>query len=146
MPLDNEVLNKAINNENNSSLIHYTNKKIKAIKNDYLQKLQLSREELKDYHDKLKNYRYVDDLSDILYGRYIRWVNLKNPDNLKLTKGGIIIEIKILENGIHVVCKNARNQRFQIKIDECLIFQKLTQQEHILLQLVQCVKTNKIKC
>ena len=47
MPLDNEVLNKAINNENNSSLIHYTNKKIKAIKNDYLQKLQLSREELK---------------------------------------------------------------------------------------------------
>ncbi len=133
MPLDNEVLNKAINNENNSSLIHYTNKKIKAIKNDYLQKLQLSREELKDYHDKLKNYRYVDDLSDILYGRYIRWVNLKNPDNLKLTKGGIIIEIKILENGIHVVCKNARNQRFQIKIDECLIFQKLTQQEQILL-------------
>tara|TARA_A100001015_G_scaffold314925_1_gene425548 strand:- start:491 stop:919 length:429 start_codon:yes stop_codon:yes gene_type:complete len=133
MPLDNEVLNKAINNENNSSLIHYTNKKIKAIKNDYLQKLQLSREELKDYHDKLKNYRYVDDLSDILYGRYIRWVNLKNPDNLKLTKGGIIIEIKILENGIHVVCKNARNQRFQLKIDECLIFQKLTQQEQILL-------------
>lgn len=133
MPLDNEVLNKALNNENNSSLIHYTNKKIKAIKNDYLQKLQLSREELKDYHDKLKNYRYVDDLSDILYGRYIRWVNLKNPDNLKLTKGGIIIEIKILENGIHVVCKNARNQRFQLKIDECLIFQKLTQQEQILL-------------
>jgi len=44
-------------------------------------------------------------LSDIQYGRYIRWINLNDPENIKLTTGGIIIDIKILASGIHVVCK-----------------------------------------
>lgn len=127
------VLQKALDNENNSSIMNLNSKKIKSIKNDYLQKLLLSRDKLKEYHYKLKEYRYVDDLSDIQYGRYIRWINLKKPDNIKLTTGGIIIDIKILESGIHLVCKNNMNQRFQIKIDENIIFQRLSDQEKILI-------------
>ena len=127
------VLQKALDNENNSSIMNLNSKKIKSIKNDYLQKLLLPRDKLKEYHLKLKEYRYVDDLSDIQYGRYIRWINLNNPDNIKLTTGGIIIDIKILETGIHLVCKNNMNQRFQIKIDENIIFQKLSDQEKILI-------------
>ena len=96
----------------------------------------LSRDKLKEYHTKLKDYRYVDDLSDIQYGRYIRWINLNNPNNIKLTNGGLIIDIKILESGIHVVCKNNMNNRFQIKIDECVIFQKLSDQEKIILSVL----------
>lgn len=124
---------KAIDNENNEGIQKYNTKLIKQIKNDYLQKLQLPRDKLLEYHQKLKDYRYVDDLSDIQYGRYIRWINLKDPENIKLTTGGLIIDIKILANGIHVVCKNNKNKRFQIKIDECFIFQKLTDQEQIIL-------------
>ena len=127
------VLQKALDNENNSSIMNLNSKKIKSIKNDYLQKLLLPRDKLKEYHLKLKDYRYVDDLSDIQYGRYIRWINLNKPDNIKLTTGGIIIDIKILETGIHLVCKNNMNQRFQIKIDENIIFQKLSDQEKILI-------------
>jgi len=129
----NTHLVKALDNENNESIMNYNSRLIKTIKNDYLQKLLLPREKLKDYHTKLKDYRYVDDLSDIQYGRYIRWINLKNPEKIELTRGGMIIDIKILSNGIHVVCKNTYNHRFQIKIDECYIFQKLTDQEKILL-------------
>lgn len=124
---------KAIDNQNNEGIQKYDSKLIKKIKNDYLQKLLLPRDKLKDFHTKLNNYRYVDDLSDIQYGRYIRWINLKDPENIILTTGGIIIDIKILASGIHLVCKNNRNQRFQIKIDECYIFQKLTNQEKIIL-------------
>jgi hypothetical protein len=124
---------KALDNENNEGIQKYSTSLIKQIKNDYLQKLQLPRDTLLDYHKKLKGYRYVDDLSDIQYGRYIRWINLNDPNNLKLTTGGIIIDIKILANGIHVICKNNKNQRFQIKIDECFIFQKITNQEKIIL-------------
>jgi len=124
---------KSLDNENNSSMNNLSSKKIKSIKNDYLQQLQLPREKLKEYHTKLKEYRYVDDLSDIQYGRYIRWINLKDPTNISLTQGGIIIDIKICEGGIQVVCKNFRNKKFQIKIDECFIFQKLTDQEKIIL-------------
>ena len=124
---------KSLDNENNSSMNNLSSKKIKSMKNDYLQQLQLSREKLKEYHTKLKEYRYVDDLSDIQYGRYIRWINLKDPTKISLTQGGIIIDIKICQGGIQIVCKNFRNKKFQIKIDECFIFQKLTDQEKIIL-------------
>lgn len=130
---DRKFLLKSLDNENNTSIQHLTSKKIKSIKNDYLQKLQLSREKLKQYHDKLKQYRFVDDLTDIQYGRYIRWINLKDPTKIYLTQGGIIIDIKICQLGIQLVCKNFRNNKFQIKIDECLIFQKLTEQEQIII-------------
>ena len=127
---------KALDNDNNEGIQKYNTNIIKKIKNDCLQRLLLPREILKDYHSKLNEYRYVDDLSDIQYGRYIRWINLTNPDNLTLTKGGIIIDIKILSNGIHIICKNYKNHKFQIKIDECYIFQKITDQEKIILYAI----------
>jgi len=129
----NDYLLKALNNENNSGLENLTTKKIKAIKNDYLQQLQLSRDKLKEFHLKLKDYRFVDDLTDIQYGRYIRWISLKTPEKICLTTGGVIIDIKIKEDGIHLLCRNFKNNRFQIKIDECFIFQKLTDQEKTIL-------------
>jgi hypothetical protein len=134
-----DYLLKSLDNENNSSMNNLSSKKIKSMKNDYLQQLQLSREKLKEYHTKLKEYRYVDDLSDIQYGRYIRWINLKDPTKISLTQGGIIIDIKICQGGIQIVCKNFRNKKFQIKIDECFIFQKLTDQEKIILSALDYV-------
>ena len=131
--LNNEYLLKALNNENNSGIENLTTRKIKAIKNDYLQQLQVSRDKLKEFHLKLKDYRFVDDLTDIQYGRYIRWISLKNPEKICLTTGGVIIDIKIQEDGIHLLCRNFKNNRFQIKIDECFIFQKLTDQEKTIL-------------
>jgi len=139
----NNPLEKALENDSNSSIMNYNSRMIKSIKNDYLQKLLLSRDNLKDFHEKLKNYRYVDDLTDIQYGRYIRWINLKDPNKIALTRGGIIIDIKILSNGIHLVCKNTYNHKFQIKIDECYIFQKLTEQEQILLMALDYLDKSK---
>ena len=130
---DKDYLLKSLDNENNSSIGNLNSKLIKSMKNDYLQQLQLSRDKLKEYHKKLKDYRYVDDLSNIQYGRYIRWINLTDPNNLKLTTGGIIIDIKICETGIHLICKNFKNNKFQIRINECFIFQKITEQEKIIL-------------
>lgn len=128
-----EYLIKSLDNENNSGIENLSTRKIKAIKNDYLQQLQLSRDELKDYHKKLKEYRVVDDLTNIQYGRYIRWISLKDPANICLTNGGVIIDIQLLEDGIYILCKNFRNKRMKIKIDECFIFQKLTDQEKTIL-------------
>ena len=132
---------KALDNDNNEGIQKYNTSLIKQIKNDYLQKLLLPREKLLEFHAKLKGYRYVDDLSDIQYGRYIRWINLNDPENIKLTTGGIIIDIKILASGIHVVCKNNKNRKFQVKIDECYIFQKLTEQEKIILYALDHVSS-----
>ena len=67
------------------------------------------------------------------YGQYIRWINIKNPEKLTLTNGGIFLEIKLLDTGTHMMIKNNMNRIFQIKMDECIVFQKLSDQEKIIL-------------
>tara|TARA_Y100000768_G_scaffold373357_1_gene341890 strand:- start:1533 stop:1964 length:432 start_codon:yes stop_codon:yes gene_type:complete len=129
---DIDTLSKALENEENEELLNLDNSKIKCIKNDILQKLGLPTSKLKAYHKTLKKYRYIDELPGIRYGAYIRWISLRDPANIKLTNGGIICDIKV-EDCIHIVCKNNMNRFFEIKMGECLIFQKLSEQEQILL-------------
>ena len=138
--LNEEYLIKSLDNENNVGIENLSTRKIKSLKNDYLQQLQLSRDDLKNYHSKLKEYRFVDDLTNIQYGRYIRWISLKNPEKLCLTTGGVIIDIQLLEDGIYILCKNFRNKRMKIKIDECFIFQKLTDQEKTIIAALDLEK------
>jgi len=126
----------ALENDSNSSIMNLTTPKIKTIKNNMLQRLGLEREDLKILHKKLKDYRYCSDMADVQYGYYIRWISLKNPDIIKLTNGGIIIDIDIIKNCVQIKIKNNRNQIFQIKLDECCIFQKITSQERIILGIL----------
>ena len=96
------------------SITNLTYSKIQAYKNDILQRIGLPRERLKEYNKKLKDYRYCSDVSDIQDGRFIRWISLKNPDDLKLRNGAFVSDILILDNGLHVQCRN-RGRVFQIK-------------------------------
>ena len=128
-----QELLSALDNEEHSNLLNTSYEKIAKDKNDILQQLQFNNDKLKIYHSKLKDYRYVDELNDLKYGQYIRWINIKNPENLKLTNGGIFLEIKLLDTGTHMMIKNNMNRIFQIKMDECIVFQKLSDQERIIL-------------
>ena len=131
--LDVYKLLNALENETNTSIMNLTMSKIKDIKNNILQSLQLERKLLKSFHKKLKGYRYCSDQSDLQYGFYIRWIPLKNPDNIKLTNGGIIIDIDIINDCIQLRVKNNQNRIFQIKFDEVIIFQKISPQERVIL-------------
>lgn len=134
--MDVEQLLKSLDNEDNAFMIDQTREKLQKQKNDMLQQLQLSREDLIKYHKKLKRYRYVGDLAHLKYGAYIRWIRLTNPDNLKLTNGGTILDIKIYEKGCNILCKNNMGRVFELRFDECMIFQKLTDQEEVLLDVL----------
>lgn len=135
--MDKEALiNHALENDNNESIIQLTSQKIKTMKNDVLQQLQLPREKLKCLHKKLKEYRYVDEIQDINYGCFLRWINLKNIDNLNLTTGAYLCEIQINNSGTGMICKNIFNKHFYVCMDEILLFQKLTDQEKILLSVM----------
>ena len=127
-----ELLN-ALENESNTSIMNLSTNKIKDMKNNMLQKLQLDRNTLKIFHKKLKDYRYCNDLRDMQYGYYIRWISLKSPDNVKLTTGGIIIDIDIINSCIQLKVKNNLNRIYQIKFDEAMIFQKISLQEKVIL-------------
>ena len=131
-PLADDLLN-ALENETNASIMNLTTSKIKEHKNNALQQFQLQRDILKKFHKKLKNYRYVRGMHDLQYGYYIRWIPLKNPNNIYLTNGGHICDIKIVNNQIQILCKNNMNRMFQIKYDETILFQKITDQEKVIL-------------
>ena len=137
--IDNQELLKALENDNNTNIINLTNSIIKNMKNDVIQKLQLKKDEIKELHTKLKDYRYINEINDINYGFYIRWINLKDIDDLNLNRGAFISEIKITDNGIVIICKTRFNRHFQIKFDENLIFQKISPQEQIILKILDAL-------
>jgi hypothetical protein len=133
---DVEQLLKSLDNEDNAFLIEQTRASIQKAKNDALQNIGLSGQELKTIHKKLKHYRYIEDLANLKYGAYIRWFRITDPENIRLTNGGTILDIKIYNEGCNVLCKNRMNRIFEIKFDHCMIFQKLTDQEQVLLDVL----------
>ena len=122
------------------NLLHLNSSKIKEMKNNVLQKLYLSREELLKYHKVLKNYRYVDEMDEIKIGSYIRWFNLKNIENLKLTNGGILIDVQPGIDDINLVCKNNRNRLFTLGLNKSIVFQKINYQEELLIKIVDYIQ------
>lgn len=140
----NKLIN-ALDNENNEKILNLTTKKIKEMNMKILKELSLSREKLLDITKKLNGYRYVDEIDELKCGTYLKWIVLTNPDpdNLELNKGALFCEIKCKDDGVFIVCKNMgfSSRHFQIKMDECLLFQKLTTQELILLSALDHLST-----
>ena len=130
----------ALDNENNEAVVELSDEKISKDKNDILQQLHLPREVLQRLHKQLKSYRLVNTIDDLRFGSYIRWISLKNPENIKLTNGGIVCDIKAIKEDIHVKCKNKMNIIFQINLSEVLLFQKLSEQEQIILKALKILQ------
>jgi hypothetical protein len=124
----------ALNNENNEAVVDLDYATIAKHKNDLLQQLNLPREELMKLHKQLKPYRCVNTLADLRFGGYVRWISLKNPAIIKLTNGGIVCDIQEKNADIHVKCKNKMNMLFQLKLSEVILFQKLSEQEQVILK------------
>ena len=133
--MDVHKLLKALDDESNDTLMNFTTKKIKEMNLNILKELQLPRKETLDLFNKLKDYKYVDEMSDLKYGTFIRWIPIEDPTNIYLAKGALFCEMKIKDEGVFCVCKNYGfpPRHFQISMDKNLIFQKLTDQELVLL-------------
>tara|TARA_B100001059_G_C17794053_1_gene561952 strand:+ start:560 stop:985 length:426 start_codon:yes stop_codon:yes gene_type:complete len=131
-------LEKSLQNNNNKNISSLTFSDINKDKKNIINDLNLTKKESKKILDKLSEYRYIDEIPDLVEGRYIRWINLKNPYDIKLTNGGILCEIK-MEDYVSLVMKNNMNRLFQINLDENLIFQRLTEQEKIILYAIDVV-------
>ena len=133
--MDINKLLKALDDNSNETLMNFTTKKIREMNLKILKELDLTKQETIDIFNKLKDYKYVDEMNELKYGAYIRWVPIEDPTNIHLTKGALFCEMKITDDGVFCVCKNVGYTRrhFQISMDKNLIFQKLTDQELVLL-------------
>lgn len=133
--MDINKLLKALDDNSNETLFNFTSKKIKEMTLKILKELHLPKKEIIDIFNKLKDYKYVDEMNDLKYGTFIRWIPIDDPNNIYLTKGSLFCEMKIIDNGVFCICKNfgVPSRYFQISMDKNLIFQKLTEQEQVLL-------------
>ena len=86
-------------------------------------------EQLQNITNKLVEFYHIDYIYQIHKGKHVRWLR-----NGRLTNGGIVVDIKFLDTGTHILCKC--HQRFiQYKFDECITFQRLSTDEMMILQL-----------
>jgi len=110
---------------------------IQERKKHILQKVVLDKEELKLYQTLLREYRYVDEVDELRLGSYIRFFRLTSQ-TLQLGQGGFLADIQ-MNHEIVLLFKN-RNRFFKLKLNECILFQKNTNQEKILIQILDHIK------
>jgi hypothetical protein len=133
--MDVSKLLKALDDDSNETLLNFTSDKIKEMNLNIIKELQLPRKDTLDIMNKLREYKYVDEMNELKYGAYIRWIPIEDPTNINLTKGALFCEMKITDDGVFCVCKNYgyTQRHFQLSMDKNLIFQRLTDQELVLL-------------
>jgi hypothetical protein len=132
---------KTIETENvNSSrfLINKTNFQINEDIIEALKSNNIPNEKIPEICNKLTEYRFVDEICDLYKGKYVRWISLGSSSSgvingSSLTNGGIIIDIKFRDNGIHILCKNNINRFIQYNFDDNITFQKLSFEEQTIL-------------
>jgi hypothetical protein len=138
-----DELLKSIESDKLLSVSKLSYDKINTIKYNVLTRVGLEDDGLESMLLKLSDYRYVEELQDIHHGAFVRYIPLTNisskgkQDNneIILKPGGFICDIKILGSGVQLLCRNHFRKMFQLRLDEVLLFQKLTKQEEIILSV-----------
>jgi hypothetical protein len=86
---------------------------------------------LPSFYEKLAGFRHVDKVYLLHRGKYARWIR-NDSDPPKLENGGIVVDTKITDNGVVVLCK--LGSRFtQYRFNDCITYQKLTPDEMLIL-------------
>ena len=137
------VFQDALANEESDNILNLTTQKIKDIKRELFNELGMNANTIQTLDDKLKDYRFIDDITDFKEGSFIRWFSINDVTNIndvKLRKGSFISEIKMIDDDIHIVCKTFMNKYIQILGSKNLIFQKMSDQEQILLSVMDYIQ------
>lgn len=156
-----ESLLKTIENVDTDYLGNRTLSDISSEIIECLKDINLSEDSIVEYCEKLKEYRAIDQIYQLHKGKHVRWIripsrlldsyveiNNKNKVLLLnaeiprpiLTNGGIVVDIKFTNNGTQILCKN-KDRFVQYKFDDCLTFQRLTDDEQLLLSCYEITNT-----
>lgn len=136
--LNSDVLDKALDNQQNAILLKLNSKQIAIMNKQIVCGIPNITASASISHLKMLNgYRYVDEISDLKTNVYIKWIRIDSPN--KLTKGSISCSVKITNDGMLVMCKNHFGKFFYIDMDKCVIFQKITEEESVILSAMDFI-------
>jgi len=93
----------------------------------------LDNEIINTYTQKLKGFVPIDDINTLIPMRYLRWIYRYNEDDTRL-KSGIFLKMIMRNNGINLQLRTIHKQLsfYEIKLDECLVFMKMSDQENLM--------------
>lgn len=139
--IDIEKLDKALENDKNESIIHLSLDKIMEMNIHIINELGLPKRDALTLCKKLNEFMFIDEISDIREGAYIKWINIPEDEHseIKLKEGAFICNYEIGEKGVYLRCKNFRHRFFSLYLEDNLIFQKLSNQELIILAAMKYI-------
>ena len=127
------LLERAVENEDNAHILNLTENAVTEAKISILQDMIDDNDILQDVLEKLQGYVYIDEIHEVRSGTYIRWLNVEDDNNITLEKGGIFCEVRFSDYGTVLRCKTFRNSYYEVKMDNIILFRKLTPQERVLM-------------
>ena len=136
----NALLEK-IETEDNNYLENKTVNDISKDIFDAIDELGLDENKSLDFCTRLSGYRYVDRICDLRNGRLVRWIKRKSEQPY-LTNGGLLVNVKITNKGVQLLCKNNMNRFFYVRFDDALIFQKMTMEEQLIIMSYDFIENN----
>lgn len=144
-PLDINAILSAMNKRENNTIANMTLKKIAARRHEILSSLNVTPEKMEEFERKLHMYRVIEDPHDLKHNQLIRWIPLRSLETRPyVTLGGCLFSVKQNEtDGIHIVTiRNVKRFVFNIKFELNVVFQRLSQEELLILRAVEFVESD----
>lgn len=128
-----EELLESIESVKNDFLENETYETISATLFQSLTKLPINQKTVEEHCKKLVGYRFVDELHLLHKGKYVRWICHDNPS--KITRGGVVVDIQFSDFGANILCRLVTGHFLRYRFDKCNTYQKLTDEEQMILML-----------
>ena len=141
-PMDINAILSAMNKTENNTIANLTMKKIAARRHEILSSLNLTPEKMAEFERKLPMYRVIESPYELKHNQLIRWIPLRSLETRPyITLGGTLFRVRENpEEGIHIVTiRNVKRFVFNIKFELNVVFQRLSQEEMLILRAVEYV-------
>lgn len=99
-----------------------------------LSELTRNKELVDSILEKLTDYRYVKNICDLHNAKHIRYIK-KGKSPIVLERGSNVVGFLYTNKGTNIQCMRYDQRVFQIKMDDYIIFQRMNENELLILAL-----------
>jgi hypothetical protein len=140
--LDVNAILSAMTKSENTTIANMTLPKIAARRQEVLSTMNLTPEKFEEFERKLHMYRVIEHPDELKHNQLIRWIPLRSLETRPyVTLGGCLFRVKYNEEeALHIVTiRNVKKFVFNIKFELNAVFQRLSQEELLILRAVEYV-------
>lgn len=141
--LTKSILEQALNNQRNEHVLYNDPAVIEQKKRDALIATGVSGEQLEDFLKRLETYVYCETRSEFFPGKYYRWVDTRDPENIILKRGARILRIVEKEGNTYMFCKTLK-WVYYIPLRVKTFFRKLTKQEMVMFDIMKAISNDTV--